>query len=276
MGEINDDDGMSSMFQSMRAVGGYINTLLALPFGVCGGGPIQTVEEGHKACVLVYGKLDRIVGPGTYHYNVGIERYMIRSMKIRTLDVPQQSMMTKDDVTVAVNAVCYYQIRNLKKAVFAVENVDMATSNFAQCTLRTVVGENTLDRLFQDRKNINHQLTSIIDTETDKWGVYVSVVEIKDIIIPKNMQRVMAAVAEAHREGNAKVITAEAKLRASSILSDAAAIMSQNPVSLQLRYFQTLTEVAAEKNSTIIIPSEAGSMFQGLATALGQQKHDPT
>eukprot|EP01094_Clydonella_sp_ATCC50884_P009480 TRINITY_DN1900_c1_g1_i1.p1 TRINITY_DN1900_c1_g1~~TRINITY_DN1900_c1_g1_i1.p1 ORF type:complete len:345 (+),score=97.29 TRINITY_DN1900_c1_g1_i1:134-1036(+) len=269
--EQDDDDSASSFFQNMRAVGGYVNTLLSLPFAMCGGGPVVMVEEGSKACMLVNGKLARVVGPGVYHYNVGTEKYIVRSMKIRTLEIPGQSMMSSDDVTVLVNAVCFYRISNIQKAVFAVEDVDRATSNFAQCTLRTVVGENTLEALFQNRKAINDRLTEIIDTEAHKWGVYCDLVEIKDIVVPASMQRIMAAVAESTREGNAKVITAEAELRASTILADAAAIMSKNPVAVQLRYFQTLQEIAQEHNSTLIVPSESSAMFPALAAALAQK-----
>jgi len=164
--------------------------------------------------------------------------------------------MTKDNVSLAINAVIYYQITDVKKAIFNVRDCQSATSNFAQSTLRTVIGEHNLDEIFANRAQINARLTHIIDVETDLWGIKVTNVEIKDIQIPPEMERILAAVAEAKREGAAKIITAEAELKAATTLAEAADIMSTNPMSLQLRYFQTLAEISADKNSTIIVPSE--------------------
>lgn len=183
------------------------------------------------------------------------------SVQVQTLDVPQQNVITKDNITVTVHAVIYFSVINVEKAAFSVANVTLAVANFAQSTLRTVIGENTLDELFNHRQKIVSRLTQLIDEETELWGVKVSNVEMKDISIPASMTRVMAAVAEAQREGAAKVITAEAELRAASTLAEAADILATNPLTIQLRYFQTLSEVASDRTSTIILPSDISGIM---------------
>lgn len=191
------------------------------------------------------------------------------SVQVQTLDVPQQNVITKDNITVTVHAVIYFSVINVEKAAFSVANVTLAVANFAQSTLRTVIGENTLDELFNHRQKIVSRLTQLIDEETELWGVKVSNVEMKDISIPASMTRVMAAVAEAQREGAAKVITAEAELRAASTLAEAADILATNPLTIQLRYFQTLSEVASDRTSTIILPSDiSGIMAYALMPTL--------
>ncbi|KAL6052796.1 Mechanosensory protein 2 [Balamuthia mandrillaris] len=251
-----DNDGCSNIFKSMLAIRGYLNTVLCCPCGVLGCGPVIRVREGQRAAVIRYGKLHRIVGPGTYHYNTGTEQFRIEDIQTRTLDVPKQNMLTRDNVPVEINAVIYYRIEDIRKALFNVSDFCQATTNFAQSTLRTVVGEVTLDELFSDRHGVNTHLTELIDAATDGWGIFVSAVEIKDLVIPVDMQRTMAAVAEATREGSAKIITAKAEKEAAATLSEAAEVMAKNPIALQLRYYQTLTEISAEHNSTIVVPSE--------------------
>ncbi len=171
-----------------------------------------------------------------------------------TLDVPSQEAITKDNVTLKVNAVVYFRVMHPEAAVIEVYDYRMATFQIAQTTLRSVLGQSELDDLLTHREKLNQQLQQIIDEQTEPWGIKVSVVEVKDVELPPTMQRAMAAQAEAERERRAKIIHSEGEFQASQKLADAAKIISQEPVALQLRYLQTLTEIATEKNSTLIFP----------------------
>jgi regulator of protease activity HflC (stomatin/prohibitin superfamily) len=171
-----------------------------------------------------------------------------------TFDVPAQEVITKDNVPAKVNAVAYFRVVDPSKAVVEVQNYIIATSQIAQTTLRSVLGQSDLDHLLTERDKLNARLQEIIDEQTEPWGVKVSVVEIKDVEIPPNMQRAMARQAEAERERRAKVIAAEGEFQASEKLAQAAEILSRNPAAIQLRYLQTLAEIATEKNSTTVFP----------------------
>jgi regulator of protease activity HflC (stomatin/prohibitin superfamily) len=180
---------------------------------------------------------------------------MIRvDMRTVTMDVPTQEAITRDNVTVKVNAVCYFRVIDPVSAVVNVANYLLATGQIAQTTLRSVLGQSELDELLSQRDQINHQLQQIIDEQTEPWGIKVSIVEVKDLELPQTMQRAMARQAEAEREKRAKVIHAEGELLASEQLANAARVMATEAGALQLRYLQTLTEIAAEHNSTIIFP----------------------
>jgi regulator of protease activity HflC (stomatin/prohibitin superfamily) len=175
-------------------------------------------------------------------------------LRVVTMDVPPQDVITKDNVTVKVNAVVYFRVVDPEASVVKVLDHIRATSLISQTTLRNVLGQSELDELLSQREELNVRLQKIIDEQTDPWGVKVSIVEIKDVELPETMRRSMAAQAEAERERRAKVIHADGEFQASSKLSEAGAVIAQNPVTLQLRYLQTLTEIASEKNSTIIFP----------------------
>jgi regulator of protease activity HflC (stomatin/prohibitin superfamily) len=169
-------------------------------------------------------------------------------------DVPPQDIITRDNVSIKVNAVVYFRVMNPRKAVVEVENYHYATSQLAQTTLRSVLGQVELDELLSERDKINHELQSILDKQTDPWGIKVSSVEVKHVDLPAEMQRAMARQAEAEREKRAKIIHAEGEYQAATQLANAASEMGANPITLQLRYLQTLVEVSAEKNSTLIFP----------------------
>jgi regulator of protease activity HflC (stomatin/prohibitin superfamily) len=177
-------------------------------------------------------------------------------MSLRTVvhDVPSQDVITRDNVSVKVNAVVYFRVVEPSKAVVEVENYLVATSQIAQTTLRSVLGQADLDSLLSERDQLNEQLQTIIDAHTDPWGIKVSAVEVKHVDLPQEMQRAMARQAEAEREKRAKIIHADGELQASKSLAEAASAFSANPVTLHLRYLQTLTEIAAEQNSTILFP----------------------
>ena len=216
---------------------------------------IKIFNEYERGVVFTLGRLQsRPRGPGlTYVWPV-IERFVRVSLRTVVLDVPPQDIITRDNVSVKVNAVVYFRVMDPNRAVVEVESYHFATSQLAQTTLRSVLGQVELDDLLSQRERLNVQLQTILDKHTDPWGIKVSAVEVKHVDLPTEMQRAMAKQAEAEREKRAKIIHADGEYQASEMLGKAAAVIQQNPVTIQLRYLQTLTEIATEKNSTIIFP----------------------
>jgi regulator of protease activity HflC (stomatin/prohibitin superfamily) len=215
---------------------------------------LRIVSEYEKGVIFRLGRVVGAKGPGLFFIFPGLDRIQVVDLRTVTLDVPPQDCITRDNVTVRVNAVSYYRVLDPVKAVVQIRNYNLGTAQIAQTTLRSVVGQIDLDELLSERDRINEELQNIIDEQTDPWGVKVSVVEIKDVELPQSMQRMMARQAEADRERRAKIIHAEGELQAAVQLRQAAEQMSSEPIALQLRYLQTLTEISAEKNSTIIFP----------------------
>jgi regulator of protease activity HflC (stomatin/prohibitin superfamily) len=216
---------------------------------------IQILNEYERAVVFRLGKLlPQPKGPGVVLVFRPIDRYVRMSLRTVVLDVPPQDIITRDNVSVKVNAVVYFRVLEPSKAVVEVENYMYATSQLAQTTLRSVLGTAELDDLLAQRERLNQQLQQILDSQTDPWGIKVSAVEVKHVDLPQDMQRAMARQAEAEREKRAKIIHAEGELIASDKLAQAAAIIDRQPATMTLRYLQTLTEIAAEQNSTIIFP----------------------
>jgi regulator of protease activity HflC (stomatin/prohibitin superfamily) len=216
---------------------------------------IQILNEYERAVVFRLGKLLPLPkGPGVVLVFRPIDRYVRISLRTVVLDVPPQDIITRDNVSVKVNAVVYFRVLDPSKAVVEVENYMYATSQLAQTTLRSVLGQAELDDLLAERERLNQQLQQILDNQTDPWGIKVSAVEVKHVDLPQDMQRAMARQAEAEREKRAKIIHAEGELIASDKLAQAAGIIDRQPAAMTLRYLQTLTEIAAEQNSTIIFP----------------------
>jgi len=218
----------------------------------------KVLPEYERAVIFRWGRLSRGIvggnGPGVVIILPLIDRMIRVSMRTVTMDVPPQDVITSDNVTVKVNAVIYFRVVDPQRAIVEVEDYLYATSMMAQTTLRSVLGQSQLDDLLSKRDQINAELQRIIDQQTEPWGVKVSAVEVKNVDLPQEMQRAIARQAEAERERRAKVIHAEGEFEASQRLADAADVISRNPAALQLRYLQTLVEVAAEKNSTTIFP----------------------
>ena len=215
---------------------------------------IRVVAEYERGVIFRLGRVIGAKGPGLFFLIPLVDRMVLVDTRVVTLDVPSQEAITKDNVTIKVNAVCYFRVLDPNAAVVTVVNYLMATQQIAQTTLRSVMGQSTLDDLLAERDQINRKLQMIIDEQTEPWGVKVSVVEVKDVELPVSMQRAMARQAEAEREKRAKIIHAEGELEASEKLAGAAAVMSQQSGALQLRYLQTLTEIGAEHNTTIVFP----------------------
>jgi regulator of protease activity HflC (stomatin/prohibitin superfamily) len=215
---------------------------------------LRILREYERAIVFRLGRLLGCKGPGLILLIPGIDRMVRMDLRTVTFDIPPQDVITRDNVPAKVNAVAYYRVVDPIRAVNEVERYKAATSQIAQTTLRSVLGKADLDTLLSGREHLNATLQHIIDEQTDPWGIKVTTVEIKDVGIPREMQRAMARQAEAERERRAKVIGAEGEFQASRRLFDAAEVMSANPASLQLRYLQTLIEVSGENSSTIVFP----------------------
>ena len=215
---------------------------------------IKLLREWERGVILRLGKFQAVRGPGLIFIIPGIERMYKVNTRVITVDVPPQDVITKDNVTLKVNAVVFFHIFSPKETIINVEDWYSATYQKGQTVLRNVLGQFELDDLLAERDTINHRLQSILDSETDQWGIKVDSVEIKHVDLPQEMQRAMAKQAEAERERRAKIISAEGEYQASTRLAEAAEIMGRQPMTLQLRYLQTLTEIAAENNSTVIFP----------------------
>jgi len=215
---------------------------------------VKVVQEYERGVIFRLGRLVGAKGPGLFFIVPIVDRMVKVDLRVVTLDIPSQEAITRDNVTVKVNAVAYFRVVNPGDAITQVEDYRRATWQIAQTTLRSVLGQSELDELLAHRDEINHKLQHIIDEQTEPWGIKVSVVEVKDVELPQTMQRAMARQAEAERERRAKVIHAEGERQASEQLSVAAGVMSRHPEAIQLRYLQTLTEIAVEKNSTILFP----------------------
>lgn len=215
---------------------------------------VKILQEFERAIVFRLGRYVGVRGPGIILLIPFIEKMVRVNMRTIVMDVPPQDIITKDNVSVKVNAVVYFRIISPEKSILEVEDAYYATSQISQTTLRSIIGQFDLDDLLSNRDKINKEMQSVIDAQTDPWGVKISAVEVKHIDLPTEMQKAMSRQAEAERERRAKVIHAEGEFQAAEKLSQASNIMSENPITLQLRYLQTLTEMSSKQGSTIVIP----------------------
>ncbi|KAF0155672.1 MAG: membrane protease subunit stomatin/prohibitin -like protein [Syntrophaceae bacterium] len=215
---------------------------------------IRVLNEYERAVIFRLGRIRDVKGPGLIIIIPVIDKIVKVDMRTITLDVPPQDVITKDNVSIKVSAVVYFRVTNANAALVNVENYLYATSQLAQTTLRSVCGQMELDEILSEREKINMHLQAILDRSTEPWGIKISLVEVKHIDLPEEMKRAMAKQAEAERERRAKIINAEGEFQAAQKLIDAAALMETQPMSLQLRYLQTLNQIAAENNSTILFP----------------------
>lgn len=215
---------------------------------------VKVVKEYERGVIFRLGRLVGAKGPGLFLLIPVIDKMVKMDLRVITMDVPSQEIITRDNVPAKINAVVYFQVMDPSNAVVKVANYFTATSQIAQTTLRSVLGQSELDELLSERETINRTLQKIIDEQTDPWGIKVTAVEIKDVELPDEMKRAMAKQAEAERERRAKIIAAEGEYQASEKLNAAAEIISKNPIGIQLRYLQTLSEIATENNSVIVFP----------------------
>ena len=240
---------------------------------VVAGASIRILREYERAVVFRLGRLLGTRGPGLVLLIPGVDRMVRVDLRTVTLDVPTQNLITRDNVPARVNAVCYFRVVDAGRAIVSVEKFLLATSQIAQTTLRSVLGKADLDMLLGEREQLNEALQKIIDEHTDPWGIKVTTVEIKDVEIPAQMQHAMALGAQAERERRAKIIHAEGEYQASERLRNAADVISGNPAALQLRYLQTLTEIGANQNSTVVFPLPLDLVAPFLQTN-GAKDHD--
>lgn len=232
---------------------------------------IKIVQEYERGVIFRLGRLQGAKGPGLFFIIPIVDRMIKVDLRVVTLDIPTQEAITRDNVTVSVNAVAYFRVIDPNDAIVNVEDFQKATWQIAQTSLRSVLGQSDLDELLIHRDEINQKLQQIVDEATEPWGVKVSIVEVKDVELPATMKRAMARQAEAEREKRAKIIHAEGEFSAAQQLQEAAGVMSQEPAALQLRYLQTLTEIAVEKNSTIIFPVPI-EFIEAFASMLGKSR----
>ena len=226
----------------------FIFILILLPTS------IKILREYERGVIFRFGRLKGAKGPGIFLIIPFIDKMIKVDLRIVTLDVPPQEIITRDNVPVKVNAVAYFKVIDPEKSIVAIENFRAATLQISQTTLRSILGQAELDDLLSGRDKINKELQIVIDEQTEPWGIKVLIVEIKDVELPQTIQRAFAKQAEAERERRAKIINAEGEFQASEKLSEAARVLSEFPVSVQLRFLQTLREIATEQNSTIIFP----------------------
>jgi regulator of protease activity HflC (stomatin/prohibitin superfamily) len=234
---------------------------------------VKIVQEYERGVIFRLGRLVGPKGPGLFLIIPMVDRMVKVDLRVVTLEIPSQEAITKDNVTVKVNAVAFFRVVDPSAAIVQVEDFRRATWQIAQTTLRSVLGQSSLDELLTHREIINQMLQKIIDQQTEPWGIKVSIVEVKDVELPETMKRAMAKQAEAEREKRAKIIHAEGEVAAAHNLRDAAGTMAQEPAAIQLRYLQTLTEIAVEKNSTIIFPVPI-EFIQAFAKMFGQKESE--
>jgi regulator of protease activity HflC (stomatin/prohibitin superfamily) len=236
----------------MFGIGAPITFLIIIIAAIISG--VKVLKEYERGVVFRLGRMVGARGPGLVYIIPGIEKMVKMDLRTVTMDIPPQDVITRDNVSVKVNAVLYFRVLDPNLAVREVENYLFATSQLAQVTLRSVCGQGELDELLAEREKINTRIQDILDKQTDPWGIKVVLVELKHIDLPQEMQRAMAKQAEAERERRAKVIHADGEFQASQKLLDAAEVMSKQPMALQLRFLQSLVEISSEKNSTTIFP----------------------
>lgn len=254
MSRDDEDDGCGSCVSMLLTGLSMLLICLTFPFSLCV--TVKMVQEYERAVIFRLGRVRRggAVGPGLFFIIPCIDTIQVVDLRTISFDVPPQEILTKDSVTVAVDAVVYYKISNPMAAVCNVANFAQSTRLLASTTLRNILGTKTLQEILSDRDSTALVILAQLDQATDPWGIRVERVEVKDVRLPQNLQRAMAAEAEASREARAKVIAAEGEQKASRALKEASDIISQSSSALQLRYLQTLTQISAEKNSTIVFP----------------------
>jgi len=255
-------DGFSTkVYKAAISFAGELAKCVCCPLLVCQAGPVVIVDQGSVGVLTRFGRYERVLPPGMYVYNIMNQRVQKVQMRMQTIEIPRQAAMTQDNLSVQVDAVTFVTVVDASRALFQVEDYKHAVKTLAASTLLRIIAENSLQQIFTNRAQINERLTQTMQEKTAGWGLEVSSVELRDITIPDAMQRAMAQIAEANREADSKVIVAEGQRKAAGIFAQAAEAMQRQPMSFQLQWFETLTKIAAEKNSTVIVPdSVIGSL----------------
>lgn len=258
--EIQDSPNcITSIYNNLSKMGGNCISCLCIPFLCCG--PIKLIPQGYKGVMTEFGIFMKVLSPGRYNYNMCTQEIILISTKTKVIPISTQKIMTGDNLSVTIDAVCFFNISNVKKALFNVENYTESIENLSKTVLRTVVGENDLQSLFSDRSVINTRLSSLMVERTKEWGVDNITVDIKDVSIPSDLQRVMAKTAEVKQDSMSKVIAAEGEKKAVEILSSASELIKNNPEAMELLWFNTIKDISKEKSNTIIVPNSIISKF---------------
>lgn len=245
----------------------FIPILIAVAVIIFSG--LRVIKEYERSVVFNLGRFSKVAGPGLIYILPIFQKGTTVPLRTVTMDIPSQKIITKDNVSIDIAAVAYYQIVEPSKAILSVENIYYAVNQISQTTVRNIVGQFNLDDVLSQTEEINKRVRDVIDIHTEPWGTKVTVVEIKDIVLPENMQRAMAKEAEAERERRAKIVAAEGEMQAAEKLGQAADIMAAHPVALQLRTLQTMAEISVEKNSTIIFPAQFMTTVKEAMAAFG-------
>ncbi len=259
------------MFEGFTFIGVLILAALIL-----GSAAIKIVQEYERGVIFRLGRLIGAKGPGLFFIIPIVDRMIKVDLRVVTLDVPSQEAITRDNVTVKVNAVVYFRVMDPSAAIVNVEDYRRATWQLAQTSVRNVIGQSELDELLAHRERVNDKLQRIIDEQTEPWGIKVSLVEVKDVELPPVMQRAMARQAEAEREKRAKIIHAEGEYQAAQTLQDAAALLAVQPAAIQLRYLQTLTEIGVEQNTTVVFPLPIDVISSLVSPVVGDGARQPS
>jgi regulator of protease activity HflC (stomatin/prohibitin superfamily) len=242
---------ITSSYNCIARMMGNVITCICIPF--CTLGPIKVIEQGNAGILTRYGKYKGTLNPGRYTYNTCIDNIIEVSLKNQSLNITTQRVMTKDNLTIMIDAVCFYKIENAKKVLFAVKDYEKCILNICQSTLRTVIGESELTKIFENRTEINKRMSDLLNDHMEIWGIGRVFIEIKDVEIPKELQRVMAILAESKQEAQAKLVAAEADCKSAEILYKISEKLKENPIALELIWYNTLKEVSKEKSNTIVL-----------------------
>jgi len=261
------EQASSGIFKFVMSAWGNFFKCICCPFLCCSCGPVVVIEQGWVGVMLRFGVFHRLMQPGMYALNAGTMQVRKVCMKMQTFEIPKQDAMTRDNLSLQVDAVTFVTVVDPGRAIFRVEDYVNAVRQLAKSTLLRVIAEHDLQQIFADRSKINERMTATMQERTADWGVKVASVELRDISIPQAMQRAMAQIAEANREADAKVIIAEGQRRAAFVFAEAAEAMERRPLSVQLQWFETLRQIAAENNSTVIVPDSILGQFGQMGRA---------
>lgn len=246
---------ITSTYNNLASCFGNITTCLCIPLFCCG--PIKTIPQGYHGILTRFGIFKKLLYPGTYTYNYCTDEIIKVSLKTQNIPISSQRVMTKDNLTVTIDAVCFFNINNAEYAIFKVDNYYKSIENLSKTVLRTIIGENDLSDLFAKRTSINNQITNLLESRTKDWGIDNITVHIQDVAIPSELQRVMAKTAESLQDSKSKIITAEGEQKAAEIFVKASKLIKDNPEALELIWFNTLKDISKEKSNTIIVPNSA-------------------
>lgn len=249
---------LTCVYNTLATVTGNIMSCICLP---CCCGPITVIDQGNEGVLTRFGVFKDILTPGRYTYNMCTDKIIQVSKKTKTVHISKQSIMTRDNLSVKIDAVCFFKIHNSKKVLFNVDDYEQSVTNLSKTVLRTLVGENTLKSLFSNRSEINARISELLRERSSDWGIDDITLDIKDVIIPEELERVMAKTAETRQDAESMVISAEGERKSAEIFAQAADLVKNNPEAMELLWFNTLKDISKEKSNTVVVPNSIFSKF---------------